>query len=273
MTRLIAAVCAAGAIHLAAPAGAEDLQDIPPPSAPILRRAPDASEWTVTFHKDRAKAMEDLAKSKEEEEARAKDPESDRVSASPGQLDPVEVTVTKQGGMYREITAWPGGKKTEKWITGKLQVIESEINGSVSRVMIPRIFFSPDYSDYSRSDFEKCEWVAMDNYVGVRKMNGLPVYAFELPVEKKPLTPREKAEARQLADNGETFGGRLPATLRVYLDIKTQLPLLCDDGSILQIYRYNSQRPGPLTLPPKFAAVLADWQEEIARKTRVPTPP
>nr|HRJ73261.1 hypothetical protein [Terrimicrobiaceae bacterium] len=135
MTKSIAVACVAGAFLLAASAWAEDPQDVPPPTAPVLRRAPDASEWTIIFHKDRAKAMEDLAKSRKEEADHAQDPEAIKESAIPGQLDPLEVTVTKQGGTYREITTWPGGRKTEKWITGKLQVIESEINGSVSRVM------------------------------------------------------------------------------------------------------------------------------------------
>lgn len=249
---------------------AQDAASIPPPTKPLLRRLPKASEWTVTIWRDRDKAKAEFSKpSKHDEEAEEELPQS-----ASTMIEPLQTTITKYGDLIREKTVWSNKKVTEKWISGTFQLREGEQTDDIYRVMTPRSFYSPDYSDYSNSDFEECEWIRMENYKGIQKINGKAVYVFDAGANEKALTNREKADKALLERDGAA-DAPVPSSRRhvVYLDVEKQVPVFADDGSEILTYTYARESPAPLTLPPRFASALSEWKAEIAQRTRVPTPP
>lgn len=247
---------------------AQDSTEIRPPTKPLLRRMPAASEWTVTIRRDRDKAKEEFAKPKKHDEEAAEIPVNSTL------IEPVQITITKHGNLIREKTLWTNKKVTEKWISGSFQLREGELTDDVHRVMTPRSFYSPDYSDYSNSDFEECEWIRMENYKGVQRINGKAYYAFEAGSTDKTLTNREKADKAILERDG-TEAPFTPPTRRyvVYLDVEKQVPVYSDNGEEIRTYVFAKEPPAPLTLPQRFESELIEWKAEIAKKTRVPTPP
>ncbi len=233
--------------------------EIPPPKAPLLPRAPERAEWVVTYRFDYDKAKDDgLLPRTGQKPSEAK--------SSPGVV-PQETDISKDGKTYREVITWSDGHKTEKWIAKGLEVFDTP-DGSVMRIMPPGAVYAPSYSDYSRSDFEDVEWISEGNYVGVRTWNGMPVYAFEVAANKHTPTPREKA-ARATGDPAaQTSSG----TYVAYLDVHTQLPLYLDNGQIIRTFTYPKDNPKELAPPPKFAKALESWTKEIQRKTVAPPP-
>lgn len=251
---------------------AEEAPEIPPPTQPLLRRMPAASEWTVTIRRDREKAGKEMQEGKGEGEQSEVDPE-ERVPESK-LLEPMKIQVTKHGDLIRETTLWSNRKATEKWIFGQLQLREDEINNDVSRVMTPRSFYSPDYSDYSNSDFEECEWIRMNSYKGVQRIKGRAYYVFETSENARPLTNREKAEKILTEKEGKSApSGSTTRKFVVYLDVTRQVPVYSDNGTEIRLYEYSERAPDPLVPPQRFSDALAEWRTEIAQRTRVPTPP
>jgi len=250
-----AVVVFSGAVHAQSSAG-----EASPPREPILSRAPQQSEWTVEIRYDPAVATGQFL-SKEEKKAGEANPEP----TPPTVFRPVQIRVSKDNKVYREVTTWSDGAKTEKWIVDGLQIRELPRSGRLSRVDMNS--YSENFSDYRRSDFEVAEWVDKESYRGVRTVKGQLVYEFQPEAGKKRITPRE----RSLGEDGG--GAQSPAGDTVaYLDAKTQLPLFVRDNGAVWIYKDFSSGSS-LAVPERFSAEFQKWKELIAKRTRVPTPP
>lgn len=261
--RMFLTLVLAWGLPLSAPA--QPSADVPPPREPILARAPGRAEWTISYRFDHDKAKEEILNP----DFKNKNQSNGSAKASPMRL-PKEIHVSKDGATYREIIVWSDGHKTEKWIVDGLQVRETS-GGNVVRIMSPSSFYAPDYSDYSRSDFEDVEWINQSNYVGAQTLNGASVYAFETPWSKRKLIPREAADRASSEDvQPENDSGR---TCTVFLDAATQLPVFFDDGQIIRTYTYSAGSPEKLIPSSKFSRVIERWKKEIKRKTAVPLPP
>lgn len=240
-------------------------QEIPPPKEPILPRAPERAEWTITYRLDREKARQELLK-----------PEAPKVREEAGNANekqpvmPSQTRISKDGTTYREIITWSDGRQTEKWVVGGLQIQDGP-NGRLQRIMLPTSFYASEYSDYSRSDFEELEWVGKSNFQGPIFSEGVSVYSFEVPGNARRLTPREKsAQAGRGELELKSEGDR---KFVAYLDVKNQLPVYLDDGQLVRVYSFTKPSPGELEVPPKFAKAFEDWKAKIKQKTAVPLAP
>lgn len=236
--------------------------DLPPPKEPLLPRVNDHSTWSVSLHYDREHARAELLDPKGSE---------NKADAGAGEQPVAKIQVTKDGGVYREVAIGVNGKTKEKWIFDKFQAQESD-DGKVVMIMQPAAFFSRDYSDYSRSDFEVLEWIDKSNFVGTAGFRGQPVYVFETSGNKRRLTAREQADIRsERATDSEIQ--RYSEKFVVYLDGKTQLPVYFDDGEIIRTYTYGPSNADKLQAPSKFQQALADWNAEVKQRTAKPLPP
>jgi len=239
---------------------AQQLEQISPPKEPILPRMPTRAEWIITYHFDRDKTQAEVL----QPEKAGKKPEP----KEPAGYVPKETQVSKDGTTYREVTTWADGHQTEKWIVDGLEA-QSTSQGGVAKIMLPTTFYSSDFSDYSRSDFEVLEWVAKANYKAPRKISGATVYEFGVAGSKKALTPREQA-AKALGD-----GGALPQAGQNYvafLDVEQQRPVYLDDGEVIRIYSYPAIPSDKLSPPEKFAEFFANWKKKNRLRTAVPLP-
>ncbi len=186
---------------------------VPPPKVPVLHRVPAMASWTIQF----------------------KNKTADR--AAPKQSQPISpnqiqcLTVTKTNSTYREQTVLASGQKDEKWILDGSQ-LKTVNNGKVIILIAPPTATdpSPEYSDYSKSDFEGLGWVSLNTYKGVGARDGQPVYLFE----------------------GKESGEKLTAILAV----DTQLPLYSSAGDVSCTYTFNSPPAAPLVPPKRFLDIL-----------------
>lgn len=261
MTRpgiLIVLLAAAGLLH------AQQPTELPAPKEPILPRAPERAEWTILLHFDREAAKKNFLNPGEDKQG-----VSEAAKQAPSY--PREIRISKDGSTYREVMVWPNGTTTEKWVVDNLQV-QRNPQGDIVRIMPPSGYYSKEYSDYARSDFEVLEWIGRGNYKGVRLAAGQPVYAFEVTGDKRKLTPREEADVRrELRDRGDIASP--DRIFSVYLNGKNQLPVYSDDGEIIRTYTFVQAPTEKLTPPPPIAQAINQWKKEIKRKNSVPLPP
>ncbi len=186
---------------------------VPPPKVPVLHRVPAMASWTIQF------------KYKTDETASAKKPQP----SSPNQIQ--IITVTKTDRTLWIQTTLASRQKEEKWIFDGTQ-FKTMNNGSVIILITPPTALdpSPEYSDYSKCDFEGLEWLSLNTYKGVGTYQGEPVYLFE----------------------GNELGEKLTALLAV----STQLPLYSSASDVSCTYTYNPPPTAPLALPKRFSDVL-----------------
>lgn len=236
-------------------------EEVPPPKEPLLARTGKQAEWVITFRPDEGKSGDGESKSKEDGAGK---------EAAPAMTGfPKEIRVSKDGDTYREIALWPDGKTSEKWVVDGLQVRDTS-HGDVVRIMSPAGFYAPEYSDYTRSDFEDVEWIAKSNYQGVQAIKDAKFYKFMTAWNKRKQTPREVAERKMIEGyRSELDAGRVCTVL---LDVATQLPMMLADGYSIRTFSYST-RTEKLVPPAKFAQAIDDWKKEIKRKTSVPLPP
>lgn len=242
--------------------------EVPPPKEPILPRAANLAEWTILIRPDRTRAREETLEPEKIKEGEKAPPKRAAV------LQPVEITVTKDGQTYREVITWSNGKKSEKWILDGMQLREIPQTGDIMRV--DSTSYSTDVSDYSSSDFEPLQWLDRANYKGVKLVAGRPAYEFVTENANRRLTKREIALSEKV-DTGDAQVNRgtkeqKKSLLVAYLDAKSQMPIYVDDGYVVRIYKFGTPSAS-LVVPERFAEKFKEWKEVIARKTKPALPP
>lgn len=216
---------------------------------PVLKRAPANSEWTVYTFEDRIKALDEI-----EKHGLKAEPSGEMSEV--GKVQPVSITVSKDGKTYREVAHWLDGRVREKWIAGDVQFYETAHSKRIAQVSQPA---SDNFSDYRRSDFEELEWVGKDNFKGVKEVKGRKVYEFQVDLAKKRISPREAAllidvDTPQAVSEGDTpVTAPTPKIYTAYFDMTTQMPLFFDDGMAVRLYKFSAQPPGKLVIPSPFA--------------------
>ncbi len=244
-----------------------EVPTLPPPKFPMELRAPSKFQWKIEFRYDREKAKKETLTP----EAKSEDKLDDPVEAPPPML-PKSIEVSKDGRIYREITTWQDGKKTEKWVLEGLQLREQPKTGRI--LDVDARSYSTDFSDYRRSDFEVAEWMGQDTFRGVKLLGSRPAYEFSVGADKRRLSPREIAlgsmpdEVRGPDSQPVGPGSEYVA----YLDAKSLMPIYIDDGEVVRIYSYGSLTE-TLVPPQKFMDRLNARKKMLQAKTRVPTPP
>lgn len=230
-----------------------------PPKNPLLPRAPEFSSWTI---------VESLGKQKTP-------PESTASGGAAGK--DIRCTITKTGTTYREIFTEAGLGEVTKWVVDALQIKQVVDDGRLIR--IPRSRYSPDFSDYLRSDFENFEWITRETYKGVRNYEDKPCYVFEVEASKRRLTPRERSEKIRRTQEDDENPETTPVTsepshtLTAYLDVATQLPVALREGERLTTYTFNPPPTAPLSPPADVLENFAKWRETIQSRNRPPPRP
>ena len=258
--RALGVLGVAAAFHATCALAQDRGPELPPPKDPVLPRAPARAEWTATTRADRKKALEEMA-------APPKGNVQEKATKTIS-----EIRVSKDGSLYRELSVLEDGRKIEKWISGIFQAVEAPVGG-FARIPLPAGTISQDYSDYRAGDFENLLWVDKSNYAGSGTFQGLPVYVFKVAADKRLFTPREKSDLEMRRTPDDSLIRKPGQTFVAYLDARTQLPVLFDDGESVTTYSFIADPPDKLQAPPAFAKALADWTADVKRKSSKPLPP
>lgn len=215
---------------LAASAQSSLGQDIPPPKFPVLARLPESAAWTMSYRYPT-------------------DAKSDASPTPTPKPNPYvfsdrkrTVTVSKAGQVWNEQIEWTSGNHTELWIYNNMRA--GIIPGTKKLALIPFSAESAESFDYRRMDFEGLDWIKPENYKGLAKWQGKPVYFFE---EGSP----------SLADKPVDIpAGKWGATRWAVISPETRLPLVSYDGRAEREYRYKAAPTTPLTPPENFLSLF-----------------
>lgn len=207
-------------------------QDVlPPPKAPVLKRQPDFSSWTVTYrYRENAKS----------DAAPTPTPKPNPYVFSDRKLS---FTVIRTGKVLSEVTEWTSGSKTELWIWNNLRA--GVIPGTKKLALIPFASDSESF-DYRRMDFEGLDWISPENYRGLAKWKGQPVYFFE----EGSAAPAPAGKPIEIPS------GKWGSTRWAVVSPETRLPLLSYDGMAEREYHYNAAPTQIQTPPQNFLTVF-----------------
>lgn len=196
------------------------------------------------------------------------------------------VSVQKQKDVYQEIVAFDDGNKRERWVLSGIQFETSDGGKQVTR-LLPG---DSSASDYSETDFPELAWV-----VGLKPRvtedNGRQILLLELNSSDRPLTRKEKTALSEMERLGGMYNelfakkgkGKKPAgetlnpmgvdlfrpagKLRLFVDLRTKLPLRFDSPTETRTYSYQSEVQ-PLHPPEHFKGAYESWREEIMASSR-----
>jgi hypothetical protein len=207
----------------------------PPPLPPgplIQKRAPDFAHWVITSAPTPAKG--------------ANSPSTPTADASAVNGPQSEVTMTKTGKiMLREVRT-QDGRVVPIWCVGGLQIT---LFGNSSIVQAknpdPRVP-TPNYEDYSDSDFQGFDWIALSKYTGIEESGGRKCIVFQDTVKND-------------------IGSAIDRS--AYIDFATRLPVALIVGGGTRTYVFKPPPTTPLTLPPPVVQLLKNRQAEMNSAT------
>lgn len=201
------------------------------PKLPLLNRAPELASWTMNIKYK----TEEPKKSVEAKQGEVQ--KSELPFVSPNEIR--TVVITKTGTTYREEVILASGNKYEKWTVNGTQLRTKPNKASI--YVIEEFLISdnekvenPDYTSFSKSDFEELTWISMENFKGVDTYQEKPVFKFESDDNKKAL-----------------------------LSVETQLPVFYSDESRSINFVYNSAPSALLELPDNFRKILEKYKSAI----------
>ena len=224
------------------------------PPGPLLNKAADFAQWTVTSKSSTAPAAAAQASASPATAAVAVP------GASPGQKQkpsPSDQTtsVTKTKTIRFEETITAGGIKIQKWCVPDMQV---SIHGSGAPVVsLPSKSGDNYYTDYSKSDFGGFEWISSRNFTGIEKIMGQDCLVF-----------RDKMKFAA----GDAPAGPPPPVVAC-IDADSRLPVALQLGDEIRTFQFGPTPAAMLTLPPPVQTVVDGWRKTMRQAALPPGKP
>ena len=132
-------------------------------------------------------------------------------------------------------------------------------------------------AELSGSDFPELAWLDLKYYRGLKSHKGRPVFVFEVPFNDKSMTIADHRyynfvkQSKPGATPKEVFKPKFERVV-AYLDAKSQLPVLYNDGSVLRRYAFSSAKRF-LRPPKKITDFLRKREATLRIKTATPAGP
>jgi len=209
----------------------------------MQKRAPDFSKWVITTVS--APVGNANAASASTVDAAAANGSQNTDNKAKVAL---EVTMTKTGKiMLREVRN-QDGTVVPTWCVGGLQIT---ISGGTSIVQaklynVDPTVPTPNYEDYSDSDFRGFAWINTINYTGIKEIGG-----------KKCIVFQETT----------TNNAGVPVTRSAHIDLATRLPVDLSVGGGVRNYTFTAPPTSELVLPTLVVQLLKNRQRELDSAT------
>jgi hypothetical protein len=175
---------------------------------------------------------------------------------APSNPDPIrekEIQVTKTADSIREVTTWSDGSQTERWQVGKY-IIFTQLGFPAGYAAV-----HPSGDWYPSGDFPFLSryGIGLHFYKGAQSYEGQSCYFYQIDKD------REANRIPGLPGN--------PNPLKIWISVKTSLPVAFDDGRSIQSYAFTLGGEKDQTMPPVYAQALA---KTVARDSKplVPLP-
>ena len=229
-----------------------------PPPEPLLGKAPDFAQWTITS----SEAVDPREKPSPMEAAELS-PASGRhhkkqSTDSTDQKAPVDhtdqtTTVTKTKSFRVERTESSGGMKIERWCLPDMQIIIPKSGEPI--VAMPGSALDSNYIDYSKAEFIGFDWISQSNFEGIENVSGQECHVF-----------RQKVKA-------DGAGAAGPSGMVAWINTATQLPVKLQSGEESRTYHFEVAPTAMLALPPEVAAMAHKWEESVRQSSLMPAKP
>jgi hypothetical protein len=128
------------------------------------------------------------------------------------------------------------------------------------------------------TDFPELAWVERKHFVGIRTYKGRKVFVFEEQFNRKRMTPTEArmyhfAQQTDPKTTPEKVFKPRASKVVAYLDVATQLPVLCNDGRKLYHYSFKTLDAGRLRPPQPIIDFLRKRQAMLQARITPPAGP
>lgn len=238
-TPLLALGCLAFAARLLAQQPANTKPPLPP--GPLIeKRAPEFAQWII-----RSAGSADRGK------ASSPSPKSEEKHAAWGDI----VVMTKTGQVMLRQTTDDSKQVWNTWVIGE-QGLQTTISPDGKKWIVqarnpdPNTP-TPNYEDYSKTDFPSFEWITESNYAGVQEVAGRRCLLF--------------------TDKVKLLSDDLEATpISAYIDLETRLPVAINQGGNARTYDFRSPPSAPLQLPTLVQGLIDNRQKTLESMTRKP---
>ena len=250
------------------PATAQD--EAPKPLVPVLRRAPANCAWTVHHKQDFSDQEDSWEKAFEQGGSR---PGGGAALIETRQIKRRKVEKNKQLKTYHVSTSWSDGTTQDDWIVMGHHVAER----AGGRGLYVAGAESSLGAELSSSDFPELAWLDLKYYRGLKSHKGRPVFVFEVPFNDKAMTIADHRyynfvkQSNPGATPKEVFKPKFDRVV-AYLDAKSQLPVLYNDGSVLRRYVFSSAKRF-LRPPKKITDFLRKREAALRINTSTPAGP
>ena len=240
-------------------------QDQWPPQGPLLNRAPDSSQWTITIQPPPPS------------KPAAADAEGE--PGGPPKVEPIKpriITVIKSGHLLFEKTVTEDGVEIDSWHTPQWIVTNPGGHGWLISPIGGSSFNSPDYS---KADFAGLDWISLKNFTGFQGVMGHHCFTFKdriITADPADIANMKAVKAREVkpADRVVKMDD-FKVDVEADIDVKTRLPVQLiygiGRGVMRRTYIFKSS-DGSLSLPPEIQDLLQRYQKYQAR-LKVPIAP
>ncbi len=206
------------------------------PPGPLLSRAPEMAEWTITF-----KAQAGAANTKTAQRGQTRTYSED-----------YRAVVTKTRSIYHVTMVTGAGVRSDRWSVNNVQVM------FLSNARLPVVATSSEmeefYMDFGKSDFPDLGWISRKNFVDVKPLGGV---AKGLVFEDQLKNP-----------NPDGF----PLKVRAVIDLQTRLPLLFQIDNGIGTFQFGAP-PQAMLVPPANVVSLADQLRKQVQQASLMPPP
>ena len=217
------------------------------PPGPLLSKAPDFAQWTVT-------TKTEVTPTGARPSATPKT--SRHHKAPPGPPTNQMASVIKTQSLRYEETVTGGGNKVQKWCVPDMQVT-IEASGQPLVALKEGAKNSSAYTDYSKTDFMGFEWISPRNFTGVENVMGQECLVF-----------KDKIKIEGGGDPSEP-----PPEVSAYINAATRLPVQLTLDDEVSTYQFGPAPQAMLTLPPEVESVVTQWRETMRQSDLMPAKP
>lgn len=251
-TRLLVSIflgftaCAWAQVPAGSPASPREPAKPELPSSPLLGKAPEFSEWGITF----TYASEAARKAKPESASQPRLAYLDKRSS--------RVTTTKTGKIIHEVTRDLAGTQTEIWSEGTTQYYQMpgntlwfESGNTTSAAGVREV----DSRALPPSGFRDLDWITADNYAGTIPYGNGSCFIF-VPEGYRKLDLRDEGKRTKLLESQ----GKI-----AYVDADTRMPVAVRDGDVTRVFRFNSPPTAMQTFPADLSKAINDGKEARRR--------
>jgi hypothetical protein len=239
------------------PAGAESLV----PKEPLIPSLGVRAEFSVRYFHEFAADWEKSPKWRVPARANAQ------------QVELVTISTDTNAQTTRVLTKWSDGKVNTEWYYKGAHVAPRSNDSGYYVMGIGQ--------NGPGAGFSELAWVNMKNFKGVAKLGETPVFVFRQVLGAEAKKPKnQETEPAEGSEEIEGFSVEKEEAIAyktntkvAYLDVKTQMPILSNDGQVIRVYSVAPTPTVPLAPPPAMIEMLKRRQAGIEDRVKLPGNP